>query len=172
MVGLPDSKKVCFHKPDISIEFEPPRRFTLPPFNTKFDHNGRIEELNFMTGYWLCVRDDGSSSEEVWTSTKGGLMLGVHRDVILGKRAFFEYLRIEQSDDGVFYRASPNGGRTTSFKLVECIGQRAVFENKEHDFPKRIIYWRNSGGDLCAQIEGEIQGTPRVENWVWNLTEF
>ena len=42
-------------------------------------------------------------------------------------------------------------------KLVELHAEadrEAVFENPEHDFPKRIIYRKNSAGGLSAIVDG------------------
>jgi hypothetical protein len=44
-----------------------------------------------------------------------------------------------------------------------------VFENKEHDFPQRILYWRGKGA-LHARIEGLRDGQPRSLEWRWMPT--
>lgn len=104
--------------------------------------------------------------EEVWTSAKGGVMLGLHRDVSPGKAAFFEFLRIEERRDTMVYIASPRGLGTTEFKLVKVEDSVAVFENLEHDFPQRIIY-RRVGNGLTARIEGIVDGTLEFTEWNW-----
>lgn len=43
---------------------------------------------------------------------------------------------------------------------------KAVFENPEHDFPQRILYWRD-GANLCARIEGTQKGKPAGQEWCW-----
>jgi hypothetical protein len=42
-----------------------------------------------------------------------------------------------------------------------------VFENLNHDFPQRIIYWREGESTLHARIEGSIKGKERKEEWHW-----
>ena len=44
---------------------------------------------------------------------------------------------------------------------------RVVFENLSHDFPQRIIYSRK-GKQLCARIEGTLQGKEEGEEWCWD----
>jgi hypothetical protein len=43
----------------------------------------------------------------------------------------------------------------------------ATFENLAHDFPQRIIY-RKCGDDLCARIEGMMDG--RLEAMAWRYS--
>ncbi len=43
--------------------------------------------------------------------------------------AFFEYLRISSTDNGIVYTASPGGQAETTFSLTSLRGQRAVFAN-------------------------------------------
>jgi hypothetical protein len=53
------------------------------------------------------------------------------------------------------------------FKLVEAGEQRAVFQNLQHDFPQRILYWIDAAGALHARIEGPQAGKTVSEEWVW-----
>ena len=97
----------------------------------------------------------------------GGVMLGLHRDVRRGQPAFFEYLRITARDGRLVYVASPRGTGTTEFVLVGLEGQHAIFENLEHDFPQRIIYWRVEDR-LMARIEGVVGGELEFTEWSWD----
>jgi hypothetical protein len=94
-------------------------------------------------------------------------MLGLNRDVGPDGRAFFEYLRIEESPDGIVYVASPRGGAATSFKLIACTAGRAVFENRAHDFPQRITYDLTAPDRLAVTIEGDAEGKTRSVSWSW-----
>ncbi|MCB2204710.1 hypothetical protein KQI65_08170 [bacterium] len=110
-----------------------------------------IDALQWMAGSWEL--EGKAETEEHWTSAAGGMMLGMHRDV-KGSRSFFEYLRIEQRADSVFYIAAPMGGKTTEFLLVECSPTFVRFENHAHDYPVRIEYERHGRGGLTARISG------------------
>ncbi len=79
----------------------------------------------------------------------------------------FEFFRIQATDEGTFYFASPRSRPPVAFKLVELGERRAVFENREHDFPQRILYWLDAAGALHARIEGPQQGRTVSEEWVW-----
>lgn len=130
---------------------------------------GPLAELDWLTGSWVRVSGDGTS-EEHWTPPSGGTMLGVNRTVIRGRTVAFEYLRIEKTDAGIIYLASP-GGRypPTAFELVESGPGRAVFGNPDHDFPQRIIYQRR-GDRLEGRIEGEQDGRTEARDWFWKRT--
>ena len=114
----------------------------------------------------MTSRTAGSSSEELWVAPEAGLMLGLHRDVRPNGRPFFEFLRIEERDGKIAYVAQPGGKPPTSFPLVSIEGSKATFENPDHDFPQRIIYWLD-GNDLCARAEGTIDGKTQGDQWCW-----
>jgi hypothetical protein len=63
--------------------------------------------------------------------------------------------------------ASPLGRAPVAFRAVELSDSRVVFENREHDFPQRILYWLDRGR-LHARIEGKIQNSVHSEEWVWD----
>jgi hypothetical protein len=124
-----------------------------------------LDDLAFMAGAWDGTQG-GVETEEIWTVPRGGLMLGVHRDVMASGRAAFEYLRIEVDADGIVYKASPQGRAATPFRLVEISPGRAVFSNPDHDFPRTLSYWLEDG-DLRVRAEGETRGEPMTLQWRW-----
>jgi hypothetical protein len=42
-----------------------------------------------------------------------------------------------------------------------------VFENLEHDFPQRILYWLDVDGRLHARIEGPKEAAEQAQEWVF-----
>ena len=121
-----------------------------------------ISDLSWISGDWQSPPGGGTQTEEHWTLPAGGSMLGMSRTVAGAKTAEFEFLRIEQRDDGIYYVAQPKGRcPATDFKLTRVTGQEAVFENPTHDFPKRIIYRRTADDALTASIDGG-EGTKQI----------
>jgi hypothetical protein len=127
-----------------------------------------LADLSWMAGSWSGTSARGIEMEEHWTAPKGNSMLGIHRDVGGGKTRLFEFLRIEQQGDQIVYLSMPNGrSPATPFTLKEVSATRVVFENPTHDFPQRIIYWKD-GNDLRARIEGTMNGKPGSQEWRWS----
>jgi hypothetical protein len=126
-----------------------------------------LGRLAWIAGHWAETVGD-VHMEEIWTEARGGVMLGVHRDVRAGGAAFFEYLRIEDRGGQTVYIASPMGRESTEFALALVEDRRAIFENLDHDFPQRIIY-RRDGDRLSARAEGIVNGDLRGEDWEWRL---
>jgi len=130
-----------------------------------FGDDPTLNDFSWLAGAWF-HQDGDATSEEHWTHPHAGTLLGVNRLTGGGKTIFFEYLRIEARPDGVYYVACPLGRPGTDFKLVESSPDRAVFENPEHDFPRRISYWR-IGDELRARIEGDLDGQLASEDFYW-----
>ncbi len=114
-----------------------------------------IADLSWIAGDWQTAPGGRAQIEEHWTSVAGGSMMGMSRTVAGEKTVEFEYLRIEQRTDGVYYVAHPKARCPgTDFKLTRASATEAVFENPQHDFPKRIIYRKSGDDSLTASIDG------------------
>ncbi len=132
------------------------------PMPTPAKVAGGIGELSWLSGAWVGTRSSGSTFEERWSPARGGAMLAVSRTVNAGgKMVAFEYLRVVERDGGLVYIAQPGGAKPTEFVLTEVTGNRAVFENPRHDYPKRIVYELSPEGGLTATIGLLKGGTPR-----------
>jgi hypothetical protein len=125
-----------------------------------------LAPLAWMAGEWSGT-DGGVAMEEIWTEPKGGMMLGVHRDVKDGRAVSFEFFRIEATPEGITYFAQPHGKPATPFRLTESKDRRVVFANPEHDFPKRIHYWLSRDGALHARIDGGEGSSEKPMEWTW-----
>ena len=136
-------------------------------FSTSFGQSSAVDSLRWLEGHWKSD-SDGETSEEIWTSPSGGIMLGMSRSVSADGRVFFEYLRIEETDSGLVYLAQPLGREASAFPLKSIGSSAVVFENLSHDFPQCIAYSR-SRDVLQARIEGVVDGTERSAEWVWQL---
>jgi len=54
--------------------------------------------------------------------------------------------------------------------FIECIrvaSNRVVFENPDHVFARRVLYWLGEDGSLQAKIEGTLGGKPASQQWSW-----
>src|ERR1700730_11825374 len=62
-----------------------------------------IADLAWISGDWQTPPGSKAQSEEHWTAPAGASMMGLSRTVTQGKTVEFEYLRIEQRADGIYY---------------------------------------------------------------------
>lgn len=121
-----------------------------------------IADLDGMAGCWE-RRDDVKKLliTEQWMSPAGTSILGMGRTVKDGKTTGWEFMRIEKRDDGLYFVSRPKeNAEDTAFKLVRSTPGEVVFENKEHDFPQRVIY-KLQGTKMIGRIEGTMNGKER-----------
>jgi len=112
-----------------------------------------LTDISWISGDWQTAPGGRRQIEEHWTAAAGGSMMGVSRTIAGDKTVEFEYLRIEQRADAIYYVAHPKARCPgTDFKLTRATTTEAVFENPQHDFPKRIIYRKTDDG-LTASID-------------------
>ena len=126
---------------------------------------GELEKIAWLAGCWTSDAG-GRQVDEQWMKPLGGTMMGMSRTVVDGKTIESEVLLIRATGSDVSYVARPSGQPEASFKLVTGTAGEARFENPEHDFPQRIVYWRD-GEKLCARTEGTIKGKAESEEWCY-----
>ena len=120
-----------------------------------FTQTPTLADISWISGDWQTEPGGRRQIEEHWTKVSGGTMIGMGRTVARDKTYEFEYLRIEQRADGIYYVAHPKGQCPgTDFKLTRASATEAVFENPQHDFPKRIMYRKDGDDALNASIDG------------------
>jgi hypothetical protein len=124
-----------------------------------------LQDFAWLAGHWRIEQSDRLVDEQ-WMAPSGGLMMGMARNVQAGKVREYEFTLLRQEPNGdIVYVASPSKQTQTTFKLTSLRDGEAVFENPEHDFPKKIVYARKPDGSLLAAIEGPGRDgkTRRVE---------
>ena len=126
-------------------------------------HAANLDDLAWLAGAWSETKGD-TVTQEQWLDGTGSLMLGAGKTVKAGKVTTFELMRIEPRGDSASYFASPGGKGWTEFPAIERSAGRIAFENKEHGFPQRVVYWRD-GDALMARIEGTVNGQARSRQW-------
>ena len=134
----------------------------LPTAHFAQDARASLTELSPLGGCWeMNIPDKQLVITEQWMKPAGGLMIGSGRTVKSGKAIDYEFLRITEEPDGIYYVAKPTANKEeTRFKLIKANATELIFENPAHDFPQRVIY-RRSGDRLNARIEGTSNGKSR-----------
>ena len=114
-----------------------------------------LADLAWMAGDWQTAPGGRGRLRSIGRRLRAASMMGMSRTVAGDKTVEFEYLRIEQRADGIYYVAHPKARCPgTDFKLTRASATEAVFENPQHDFPKRIIYRKGADDSLTASIDG------------------
>jgi hypothetical protein len=120
-------------------------------------------DFSWMVGTWSETKD-GTTTREMWMPPLDGAMSGVTQTNAGGKLVSVEVASITSEPAGVTFTARPQGQPPTAFVLKPGKAGEAVFENLAHDFPQRVIY-RRCGPDLCARIEGTMNGKAQGMDW-------
>jgi hypothetical protein len=123
-----------------------------------------IEQFAWMLGTWKREAGDKILYES-WAEPVGNTMLGEGYHIAKGDTVITEELRIQKIGNFWTYIPIVMNNPPVLFTLIESDKSRWVFENKEHDFPQRIVYSQKNDGSLLAWIEGEIEGKVMKEEY-------
>ena len=122
-----------------------------------------LARFRFMAGLWAETKD-GVVTREAWMPPLGEAMAGATQTNRPGRPPAIEHAKITIEAAGVTYTAIVPGQTPTPFVLKPGGPNEAVFENLARDFPQRVIY-RACGPDLCARIEGTMDGKLQSQEW-------
>ena len=123
-----------------------------------------LEKADWFLGRWENKTPEGTFSEE-WKIGNDSLYIGKSYFINNNDTLFAETVRLEQHKNDLFYIVSvpnQNEEQPVAFKLTSSTIDYLVFENPEHDFPKKITYKLVTKDSLYAEIsgDGKSQGFP------------
>ncbi|HEU4719519.1 MAG TPA: DUF6265 family protein [Bacteroidia bacterium] len=128
--------------------------------------SGDVNSISWLVGTWEGhdVKSD-FLFHETWsregTNSLSGFSFISTTD---GDTVFKENLRIDHAEGGLYYIVNlPDNKGPVLFRLIKGDDKNAVFENLEHDFPKRISYLRQTANTVEVKLEGIEKGQPKVE---------
>jgi hypothetical protein len=119
-----------------------------------------FKPLHGLAGLWKMDAKRGAIYEE-WQVKSDGQLSGKSYKLNNKDTIVLENVIISLQGNDIFYTPvvrDQNNQQPVPFKLISCSGNRYVFENKEHDYPQRVIYELVSMNDLKARIEGKKNG--------------
>lgn len=105
--------------------------------------------------------DDSVVATEVWTKQNDSLYTGMSYSLKGADTLFAEQLSLQAKGYELYYVPVVKGQNRdlpVSFVLVSDSAGIFTFENKDHDFPQRIVYTHPSPDSVFAWIEGEKNG--------------
>lgn len=127
------------------------------------NNNGGEFDLGMLVGKWEDLSKENSQFEE-WLMSEDGGLIGEGFVIAKSDTVFIESLSISKVNGLLTYIAkvsNQNESQPVSFGLFADEGNRLIFENRQHDFPQRIIYEVVSEENMLAYIEGFEDGVFR-----------
>ena len=97
--------------------------------------------------WWDLTDDSTLSGLSFLVPEKDTIVLEIMKITLRGGQLQFEALDQQEQQQGV-----------VNFPALPLGGGRTIFENKQHDFPQRIIYEWPAAGTFRAAIEGTVEG--------------
>jgi hypothetical protein len=115
-----------------------------------------LTKLEWLTGSWNRTNaKPGRSGVEIWQKNSNTEFVGKGINLKGTDTVFVEKLKIIVKDGAVFYVADvPQNKEPVLFKATSVTASSVVFENPQHDFPKKITY-EVDGKKLKATISGD-----------------
>lgn len=120
--------------------------------------------FEFVLGSWEMQTPKGKIVEQ-WSEGADKILKGKsYRINAKGDSVLSETLQIRKIGKDLFYCstvANQNDGKEVCFKLISTKDRIYIFEDKDHDFPQRIVYQNLGKNEMLAWIEGELNGKSR-----------
>lgn len=125
----------------------------------------------WLQGSWQAI--DDSNYYEVWLFDNNQLK-GVSYSFYANQLTPSEYLTITTTaENKLVYTAQvtrQNEGKAIPFTLQHNSTNKWVFENKTHDFPQRITYFKQAGNFMRVVIDGHINNKYKKQEWLLKQT--
>ena len=121
-----------------------------------------IDRLAWLAGCWATDESEPGTIE-VWTPPSGGSMLATSRVITNGRMTWYEFLRIEEQDDGTLsFFPQPSGRPPMEFTMRTFREGHIAFENPDNDFPQVIIYEITGDDRIRARLTELKEDNPRI----------
>ncbi len=143
--------------------------FSLSAFIMTGSKKAQFKKLYNLEGTWKMNTKRGVIVEEWkkmnkhYLQSKGYIIKG--SDTVVNER-----VALTKTKKGVFYTSTveeQNNKQPIAFKMTKAENNVFVFENKEHDFPKRIIYKFITADSLHAFADDGNDESKKRQNFYY-----
>jgi hypothetical protein len=113
-----------------------------------------VNDISWLLGNWI-QKKDSIQFVENW-KLESDTLKGIASELINGDSIFSEKLQIVKQDDKLSFSAivsNQNNQKPVTFTMVYLKNDSIVFENKEHDFPNRIIYCKKNSQEIKVYVQ-------------------
>jgi hypothetical protein len=118
-----------------------------------------LDQFGWLLGSWMDSTSDGKMVE-IWNQINDSAYVGSSIYMAGADTIFFEEISLRKVNGKIYYVPSiqsQNDGLPVFFAMTSSKKGEYVFENKKHDFPKKIVYTNPSDDSLIAYIEGPTE---------------
>lgn len=136
--------------------------FTLLSFNADSNQKS-FKKLHSLEGLWKMNGKRGPVFEE-WEKLNKNELQGRSFFLKAGDTIINERILLSNTKAGIFYTPvveDQNNRQPIAFKMMKAENNAFVFENPEHDFPKRIVYKFITTDSLHAFIDDGTEAGKR-----------
>jgi hypothetical protein len=140
----------------------------LSAFVLKRD-NENFKRLYALQGVWKSTTKKGTLCEE-WKKINNDYLQSKGYIIKGGDTIINERVALTNVGGTVFYTstvADQNEKKPVAFKMTRVDNKSFVFENPQHDFPKRIVYELVSTDSLHAFIDDGIDGSGHIRHFYY-----
>jgi Domain of unknown function (DUF6265) len=126
--------------------------------------------LHGLAGLWKMETKRGPLYEE-WKVLPDGKLYGRSYKINNKDTMVLERVEITLKGNNILYTpvvTGQNNEQPVPFNLSVLTGKKYVFENKEHDYPQRVIYNIVSKEVLKARIEGTNNGKEMSSDFTYS----
>jgi len=116
----------------------------------------KIQQLDWLLGTWTNQSAD-TFSQETWSRENDSTFTAFSFIQIAEETVFAETMALEQKGQSLLLTvatANEKNASPVTFNLISSEEKQFIFENRNHDFPKRITYTNPTKDSLHAWIEG------------------
>ena len=128
-----------------------------------------FKKLYTLEGVWKMNTKRGALCEEWkkvdnnYLQSRGYMIKG--KDTTINER-----VALTNTKAGIFYTSTvedQNNKQPIAFKMTKAENNVFIFENPEHDFPKRIVYELMGNDSLHAYIDDGTDNTKKRQNFYY-----
>ena len=116
-----------------------------------------VSDLGWLAGNWIGSLADGSVYESHYSDPDGGVIVGSSKETRANRVVGTDFELIYEKDGQVIFQPHPNGVKSDhGFPLedYDALARRAVFENRDSDFPQSYTFEMNGLDGLKITISG------------------
>lgn len=116
-----------------------------------------VSDLGWLSGSWIGGSSEGTIYESHYSTPNGGVIVSASKETRNGRTVGTDFEIFYQKDGRVIFQPCPNGVKSPgSFPLAafDALARRAVFENREHDFPQAFIFEQPAADALRITLQG------------------